>query len=422
MDRRRVAAMLILAALLVVNSTSFAATKVKLTYWTHSHPPMVDLTKELIAEFERQNPGVEVEYTVIPNNQFFTKMLTAMSTGTGPDVFNMSATRIAAYLASDVVLPVIPSAFGFKTQSELENAWVPGTLKMASKDGKIYGIPSEYNVSAMVINAAHFREAGLDPNKPPRTWDELRSYAQKLTVRKGNQIVRRGFDFFYLPNFYWLDFGILLGQQHGHILNEKGTESVINDKAGVAALSMWYDMVYKDKIAGPQYSLKDSTNVMIDFANGSVSMFLAYPWSIGLLKDSPVWKDTVVVPLPQVDPANPVTHCYGYYWMVNKQTEHPELAWRFVNFLASYPQRWLKEVSFIQPRKGWTNLPEAKEFPFIDVWLGEMAKSSFGDMSPNWAEISAAIQRAVEKSIMNGVDPRIALDEAKKEIDAAIKQ
>ncbi|MGE5623908.1 MAG: extracellular solute-binding protein, partial [Methanocella sp.] len=272
---------LVLALVLALSLSVVASAKVKITYWTHSHPPMVDLTKTLVAEFERANPDIEVEYTNIPNSEFFTKMLTAMSTGTGPDVFNMSATRVQAYLDNKMVAPVIPSAFGFKTQADLEKAWQPGTLKMPSMGGKIYGIPSEYNVSALIINAAHFREAGLDPNKPPKTWDDLVNYAEKLTVRKGNQIVRRGFDFFYLPNFYWLDFGVLSLQYGGHILNAAGTESVINSKENVAAMRFWYDMVYKDKVAGAQYSMKDSTDPMSDFGNGLVSMTISYPWGLG---------------------------------------------------------------------------------------------------------------------------------------------
>jgi ABC-type glycerol-3-phosphate transport system substrate-binding protein len=276
----------------------WTSAKTTLTFWTHTHPPMVDLNKELIAEFEKQNPDIDIQYTAIPNSDFFTKMLAAMSTGTGPDVFNMSATRITAYLENKMAAPVNPAALGFKNQDELVKAWQPGTLGMVTDGGKVYGIPSEYNVSALVINKKHFHEAGLDPNKPPKTWDELMKYAEKLTVRKGNQIVRRGFDFYYLPNFYWLDFGVLSLQFRGHILNAAGTESVINSKENVAALRFWYDMVHKEKVAGPQYSMKDSTNTMIDFANGSVSMFLCYPWGLGLLQDSPVWKDVVVVPLP----------------------------------------------------------------------------------------------------------------------------
>lgn len=173
---------------------------VTIRFWSHSHPPMVDLNKKLVEEFNRSNPDIHVEYTAIPNNEFFTKMLTAMSTGTGPDVFNMSSTQIARYITTGMVAPIEPEAFGHESQPALEQAWIPGTLGAASGGGVVYGVPSEYNVSAMVINAAHFREAGLDPNAPPRTWDELVKAAEKLTVRQGAQIARRGYDFFYVQN------------------------------------------------------------------------------------------------------------------------------------------------------------------------------------------------------------------------------
>ncbi len=411
----------VMAALSLSAATALAA-PVTITFWSHTHPPMVDLNKKLVEEFNRQNPDIRVEYTAIPNNQFFTKMLTAMSTGTGPDVLNMSSTQIARYIGTGMVAPIDPTAFGFRTQAELEDAWVPATLDAASENGVVYGVPSEYNVSAMVINTAHFRQAGLDPNAPPKTWDELVQTAEKLTVRQGNQITRRGFDFFYVPNFYWLDFGILLAQWGGDLLNPEGTESIINSPEAVQALQFWYDLVYQRKIAGPQYSLRDSTNPMADYANGMVSMHLIYPWGIGQLTNSPVWKDSKIVPLPQRDPSRPVTHAYAYYWMVNAQSKHKEAAWRFVNFLASHPNRWLADVSFIQPRKGWTNTPKAKAFPFIEVWLDQMQYSNFLTRSVYWSEISAALQRAIERSIMNGVSPKASLDQAKAEIDAALKQ
>lgn len=396
--------------------------KVTISFWTHSHPPMVDQNRKLIAEFEAANPTIHVDYSPIPNSEFFTKMLTAMSTGAGPDVFNMSATRTASYLQAHMVAPVAPEAFGFKDQAALEDAWVPGTLNMVKDSGNVYGIPSEYNASALMINTAHFQAAGLDPHSPPKTWDELVHAADKLTQRSGNTITRRGFDFYYVPNFYWLDFANLSLQYGGHILNQAGTRSDINSPENVAALQFWYDMVYKNKVAGPDYSLKDATNPMIDFASGNVSMFLAYPWSVAQVQDSPVWKDTAVVPLPQRDPAHPVTHSYGYYWMVNAKSPQQQAAWKFVSYLASKPDQWLKNVSFIQPRKGWTETAEARSFPFIDVWLGEMGKSTFGDTSPRWAEISAVIQRTVENSIMNGTEPKEALDQARTEIDSALTQ
>ncbi|NMB26093.1 MAG: extracellular solute-binding protein [Firmicutes bacterium] len=408
-----------LLCLLVFSSMGFAQTTI--TYWTHTHPPMVDLNYELIKEFEALNPDIKVEYTVIPNNHFFAKVLTSMGTGTGPDVMNMSSSQIPAYLESGVVAPVMPEAFGFTSQGELEDAWLSGAFDGAKYGDVIYGIPSEFNITSLVMNKAHMEAAGLDPTKAPKTWDEVLEYGEKLTVRRGNQIQRRGFDFFYVPNFYWVDYGMLLGQLGGSYLNAVQTEAVVNNGVGVEALKFWYDLVYDKKIAGPQLSAMDSTNIMTDYIQETVSMSLAFPWSIGLLEETPVWQDSVIVPLPQMNPDKPVSLAWAYYWMVNKDTEHAEAAWKFVDFLASHPERWLNDVSFVQPRKGWSDSVEAQGFPFLDVWLNDMNYAWFGDRTAQWSEISSIVRMAIERSIMNGVDPQVSLDQAKQEIDAIFK-
>lgn len=416
---RKSSRILMMALLCVVLVAAVASAKTVVTYWTHTHPPMVDLNHKLIAEFEEQNPDIEIDYVVIPNNDFFTKALTAMSTGTGPDVINMSSgnSQISLYMESGVVAPVIPEAFGYANQDELVAAWAPGSLEGVYHDGLIYGIPSEYNTTALVINTKHFEEAGLDPNDPPQTWEELLEYGEKLTVRQGNQITRRGFDFLYAPNFFWVDFGNLLGQLGGSYLNEDHTKSTLNEEPAVKALQFWYDLVYDQEIAGPYLSMMDSTNIMTDFILETVSMSLVFPWSVELLQTTPVWEDSAIVPLPQVDPENPVNLAWAYYWMVNKDAADIEASWKFVNFLASHPERWLNEVGFVHPRMGWTDSAEAQAFPFINTWLGEMENSWFGDRTIHLSEILSSLRMAIERSIMDGVDPQTSLDQAAAEID-----
>src|SRR6266496_1334818 len=70
-------------------SKALAQDKVTIKFWTHTHPPMVDLNKALIEQFQTANPDIEVKYDIIPNNSFAEKMLSSMGTGTGPDVINM---------------------------------------------------------------------------------------------------------------------------------------------------------------------------------------------------------------------------------------------------------------------------------------------------------------------------------------------
>lgn len=400
-----------------------AAAKTTITFWSHTHPPMVDYYKKLIAEYEKQNPDINIEYTVVPNNQFFTKMLTALSTGMGPDVMNMSSSQIATYSSKGVISPVLPEALGYKSQADLAKGWLPGTFQAVTFGGQIYGIPSEFNVSALLINTKFFKEAGLDPNKPPKTWDDVRKYSEALVKRQGDRIVRRGFDFPYLDNFYSQTFQILLMQNGGSVLNSDGTVATLNSEAGVKALGFWHDWVNKFKLGGPQYSLRDATNPAEDYASGKAAMFIAYPWVIPQVQANPeIWAATKIVPLPQVDPQHPVTFAYGYYWLVNKEARNKVEAWKFINFLASHPAGWLKEVGFIQPRNGWADTSAAEKFPFIDVWLSQMEVGNVGMTSVHNSEITASIRRAIENSIMNKMDPKLALDQAKQEIDKVISQ
>ncbi len=75
---------------------------------------MVDQNEAMIAEFQAANPDIEVEYEVIPNMEFGTKMLTSMGTGTGPDIINMDENAMrSVYIPRGLVQEVDPVGMGF---------------------------------------------------------------------------------------------------------------------------------------------------------------------------------------------------------------------------------------------------------------------------------------------------------------------
>jgi multiple sugar transport system substrate-binding protein len=93
-----------------------------------------------------------------------------------------------------MLAPVDPTAFGFKDQAEMEKAYVPGSLDpFKGPDGKVYGIPFEYNSWPMVINDRIFKEAGLDPEKDyPKTWEEVGTIGAKLAKVQDGRFERQG--------------------------------------------------------------------------------------------------------------------------------------------------------------------------------------------------------------------------------------
>ena len=162
----------------------------------------------------------------------------------------------------------------------------------------------------------------------------------------------------------------------------------------------------------------------LDFLDGKVAMTLFNPWGMGLVTpDSAVYDKYAIVPLPQVDPNNPVAPLYAYYWAISSQTTDPakrETASRLIAHLASQPGPWLKNVNFIQPRVGWNDLPEAREFPFYDVWAGEMLKGTFLPVTPQAQEVDNIMKQTIESSVLTGVPPQEAMDAAASQIEAVL--
>ena len=431
-DRRRLVqgAAVTAAALgsgLAVAQQASAQDQTTIKFWTHTHPPMVDLITELVEQFMAENSDIVVEYEIIPNNEFATKMLASMGTGTGPDIINMDDSAMRSiYIPRGLVQPVDPVSLGYESLDELKAAYIPAALEGSTgDDGNVYGVPSEFNVTAMVVNTAAMEEVGLDPAAPPATWDDVTTQGQQLTIKDGDFFTRRGFDFVYLhAGWYHNQLGTLMLQTGGRYVAEDGMTVTVNSPEMVEALSIWYDMIYEDGIADPNVANQDATVPYQDFIDGNIAMTMFNPWGMGLItEDSTVGTDWAVVPLPQLDVEAAKTPLYAYYWAVNAQTTDEAkkaAAFKLIGYLASFPDRWLAEAAFIQPKVGWEESEAAQQMPFIDVWSGEMLKGAFIPVIPNAEEVDTLMKSALESSLFSGTPPQEALDAVAPQIEDAI--
>jgi multiple sugar transport system substrate-binding protein len=424
MRRRYISPLLVLgllaACLTACSSGGGAGGTTTVTFWTHTHPPMIELNKKLISEYEAKNPNVKINYQQIPNADFNTKMLTALSNGSGPDVINMDDTSLRGdYITKNLVVPIDPAAVGKSSVDDIKAGYLPHVLDGASgPDGKLYGLPSEFNATAFAINKANFTAAGLDPDNPPKTWTDVLAADQKLKAAgKG------GFSFLYLSSgWYTQQLQTLLNETGGAILKPDGNTSALADAKSVAALQLWDDLVHKDNLSDPNTSSRDATAPFADFESGKTSMTVMYPWAVAqIASDNPAtYKNMAVVPLPQVDPAQPSGRWYGYYLAVNKASKHQKEAWRFIAYVTSQSQRWLTDVNFIQPVQGWDQSPAAAKVPFLPVWRQAYQQGKFDQIGPHWAEVMDAIKAAVEGTIFDHKPPAQTLQQAAKAVDGIL--
>jgi sn-glycerol 3-phosphate transport system substrate-binding protein len=244
--------MTVCALLLVVAAGAVAQSAVEISFY---YPvavggPITKIVDGYAADFTKEHPTIRVKPIYTGTYQeTIVKALTAMKSGEPPQTAIILSTDMFTLIDEDAIVP-----FDEVLKPE-DQAWVksffPGFMKNSQTGGKTWGIPFQRSTIVLYWNKELFKEAGLDPNKPPASWAEQVDYAKKLTKRDasgnvtqwGIQVPSSGFP-------YWLFQGFTT-QNDVLLMNEAGTETYFDKPAVVDALQYWVDLSAKHKVMAP---------------------------------------------------------------------------------------------------------------------------------------------------------------------------
>lgn len=417
--------LLTVLTLSLLGSAALAQPQVTLNFWTHSHPPMIAVNKQLIAEYQKANPNIKINYQTFPTDEYLTKLKAALATGSGPDVFDLFDGDLQSYFRQRQLAPIDPKALGFQDVAAMKKNWLQGSLEGSSFGGQVYQLPMEFNTFSLFINTDLYRKAGLNPDTDaPKTWADLARVGQKIAKFNGTVATVEGFKW-PVPKLgdVWaqITFEPLLRQYGGSVLSADGNSSAINSPQAVKALTTYGELITRYKTGDQNGGKYDPLNPNEDFAQGTLANWISGPWAVATLKGKPVDGKYKVVPLPQVNPARPVTLLYSWGWSVNAASRNKPEAMKWLNFLSSRGELWLKDVGYIQPRLGWEATPTAKTTPYLNVFLNDMKLGQYTVRSTNYAEITKIVNNMLQRVILQRQAPQAAADQAKREIDDTLK-
>lgn len=154
-----------------------------------------ETTKEayltLFEKYHEENPNVTIEYQDVSFSDGDTKLNALYASGAIPDIVRAPISTIAerASMGQYAVLDDYIAEWDEK-DNYMENAY-----EIGSYDGKVYGLPIQMDPQFLFYRKDYFEEAGLDPEAPPTTWEELLEYSEALVVREGDDVMRAGFSF-----------------------------------------------------------------------------------------------------------------------------------------------------------------------------------------------------------------------------------
>ncbi|MEV0354179.1 ABC transporter substrate-binding protein [Nonomuraea sp. NPDC050680] len=363
----------------------------KISVWLHQTKAYDAVFTPLLRGYMQEFGGVDITPLYVPVDKLDAKLLTAFAGDVPPDLFRIGGWTIPGHARKGRLAPIIPKAMGVADEKALVQDYDEHAISSLSYEGKLYGVPTDYTICYLYYRKDRFAAAGLDPDKPPTTWEEVAEYSKRLTSADGKKVGLQ----WILGNPQWtlMQLLALVKGKGGTILSPDAGKATLATDAGVEALR-YYGSLGNAKLSNPLSGFGL-------FATGEAAMLVSGLFAMDLfptLNPKLTFGDVFdIAPMPRWDAGKPVAPAYTWGWAVAKQSKLPYTAWHFVDYLQrqDVAAKQLKDASILTPVKGWEKLPGADQ-KALDIMADAAPYADFGPQTPVWNEMAKALTDAAD--------------------------
>lgn len=266
------------------------------------------ILKEVISEYEQQNPNIKIDFIHVPEN-YFRKLHLLYAAKTAPDVVFINNTYAPLYIKANL-LEDLSGQFD-------ENNFYQSACNCFKYDNKIYAIPRDISNLVLYVNKNIIK----NPEKI-KTIEDLKYFAKKYTSDKV-------FGLNYEKNpLFWLYY---LEYYNGGILSDNGKKCILNSEKSLQGLKIYTDMINVDKSVPQEWQLSSMTSAQM-FINGKTALYLSGRWLVPKFRET-IKFDWDIIPFPQTETSKILTDASG--WAISKASNNKEEALKFIKYLAS---------------------------------------------------------------------------------------
>jgi putative chitobiose transport system substrate-binding protein len=245
---------------------------VEVEFWTMQLSPTFDgYINGTIAAFEAENPDIKVKWVDVPWGDMETRILTAAASGGMPDIANMNPHFAQKLAQLDALVDME------KMAGDVKSLYFRGSWDANKFGGKTFALPWYLTTPVLFYNKALFEEAGLDPENPPKTYEEVFAYAEKITAATGK--------YGYMPVLS--DHAAMEEMEKAGIrlFNNDFTKAQFAKKEIVDAVNLYKNLI--DRKIIPTQALSEGTGTAIQmFSAGEVAMFNGGTSHAGMIKNN----------------------------------------------------------------------------------------------------------------------------------------
>ena len=398
-------------------SVAQAKTELTLYYPVSVGGPLTQVVDGMIDAFEQQNPEIDVNAIYAGNyNDARVKALAALKSGQPAQLSVMFSIDVHELMDQDAIIP-----FDDLVESDEEKAWLasfyPALMENGTVDGVTYGIPFQRSTIVMYYNKDAFREAGLDPEQPPQTWDQLAEMGQQL-VKTGadGQVERWGAMIPSTGYPYWM-FGALAKQNGEVLMNSAGNQTWFDKPGVVEALAYWRDLGSKYGVM-PEGTIEWGT-LRQNFLEQKTAIMWHSTGNLTAVKNNARF-DFGVAMLPAHTTFGSPTGGGNFYIFKQSSPEERRAALKLVRFMTSPEQaaHWSIETGYmgVSPAAYETEALNqyVKTFPPAAVARDQLQYATAELSTHQAGRIRKLLDDAIQ-SVLNGQsEPQDALEAAQK--------
>ncbi|MCF8241392.1 MAG: extracellular solute-binding protein [Melioribacteraceae bacterium] len=395
------------------------------------------LTQEVVDEYMRRNPNIDILFQPTPDDQYENKILTSLAAGEPPDVFLLDSKSVPSFTNKKVLLDLnqYVDELGIDTSQ-----WFKNVTDIARRDTGLYAFPKGFTPMVIYYNKKLFDAEGINYPSSDWNWDDFLEIAKRLTKDLDGDGKVDQFGTTFTNYFYnWIPW---IWSAGADVVSPDGKKATgyLNSPETEEAFQFLIDLRNKYGVAPDVGTWAQSGKTGMTralFLNNRLGMILDGHWRIpGMIQyidpDHPDYDpnhslDLGIVGIPHGPTGKKVNVMYEGGWCVPKNTKHPVEAVKLAAFMAG---EFANRVSAGSQLEISTNIKVAKEiaeedkFGFEEVFLGEVpyCRQPWGSRVERFSEIERILQDAVDEVMLNDKPMHSTMTQYAERIDEKLEQ
>ncbi|GMV57032.1 ABC transporter substrate-binding protein [Betaproteobacteria bacterium PRO7] len=414
----------VLSALLVAVGPARAETQLTFYYPIAVGGPLTKVIDGYARQFEQEHPGIKVSPIYAGNyDDARIRALAALKAGQSAPLSVLYSIDLYELIEQDVIV-----AWDDVATAPEDKAWLkvfyPALMMNGTYKGKVYGIPFQRSTIVLYWNKEAFKEAGLDPEKPPANWTEMAQMAAKLVKKDAaGNVTRWGVMVPSTGYPYWM-FQAFARQNGQDLMNRDGNRTNYAHPDVIAALQYWRDLGARHKVM-PEGTVEWGT-LRQAFTEGKTAMMWHTTGNLTAVKDTAKFPFGVAM-LPASKQRGSPTGGGNFYLFKKTTPEERKAALAFVKWITA-PERaadWSMATGYVATRPDAYNTPKLKAYA-ANFPQAVVARDQFEFATPELStfqtgRVRKLLDDAIQAALTGQKSPADALKAAQAEADKLLK-